>query len=178
MRSRAVANVVTVLGLIVISVVAVTIGYTLITQYITQSLKTTPEMTITYAKLIFITDSENVGGTIYVTFKGEVGIGNPGADTSGRICVVTATTGAGTTPPTALELSNHCSQTITLSSGYRTYSFILRVPRSTMDSLGCTGSYSTCPVTRNWYFSVYATNPRTATMERIAIVKPIYVIPT
>lgn len=175
---RGLSNIVAVLGLIVISVAAVSIGYTLVTQYVSQSFKPSAEIAVSYAKLVFITDSENVGGTLYVTFKGEIGIGNSGPETSGTVCVVTISPTTGTLSPTATELTNHCSQTLAIASGYRTYSFILRVPRSVLDQLGCTGGYSACPMSRDWHFAIYVRNPRTSSMERAAVVKPVYMIPT
>lgn len=173
---KGLSNIVAVLGLIVVAVISVSIGYTLMTQYLSRSLKPSPELDITYAKLIFITDSENVAGTLYVTFKGEIGLANPGPQTTIKVCVVSLSRGTGTLTLIASELLNYCSQSIVVPPGYTTYSFILRVPRSVMSSLGCT-SYAICPRALDWHFSIYALNPSTNFMERVAVVKPVYVIP-
>lgn len=182
-RARCISNLVTALGLIVIAVAAVAIGYTVITHYVSQMLKPSPELSVSYAKLVFITDNEVVGSTTYVTFKGEVGIGNPGTPVTGYVCIVsmataTTTTTTTTQSPTTVELSDYCSTTFTISSGYNTYSFVLRIPKTVLDSLGCRGAYSSCPVNRMWYFSVYAQNPRVGTMERVSIVRPVYMVPS
>lgn len=177
---RCVANIVTTLGLIVVSIVAVSIGYTLISQYVSQTFRPSPEISVTYAKLIYITDSENVAGTTYVTFKGEIGVGNPGPAVDGHVCIVSmiSVIAGTTTSLSTSELSQHCSQSFTMRSGYATYSFIVRVPRSVMDSLGCRGAYSSCPLNRDWHFVVYARNIRIGSMERAALIKPIYIIPS
>ncbi|MEM1693970.1 MAG: hypothetical protein QXH21_09010 [Ignisphaera sp.] len=179
-RSKSISNLVTVLGLIAVAVVAVAVGYTVITQYVSQMLKPSPELSVPYAKLVFITDSEVMGLTTYVTFKGEVGISNPGTPVTGYVCVVSmvTVTSSNTQTLNTTELSNYCSTIFTIGSGYNTYSFILRIPRTVLDSLGCQGTYSACPVNRMWHFSVYAKNPRTETMERVSIVRPIYMVPS
>ncbi|MEM4787702.1 MAG: hypothetical protein QXV28_06980 [Ignisphaera sp.] len=176
-RVRCISNLITTLGLILIAITAVSIGYTVIMHYTSRMFKLSPELSVSYAKLVFITDSEVVGLTTYVTFKGEIGIGNPGTPVMGYVCIVSMNT-TSTRAPTAVELSNYCSTSFTISSGYNTYSFVLRIPRNVLDSLGCRRPYSSCPVNNMWYFSVYAQNLSTRTMERVSIVRPIYIVPS
>ncbi|MEM1672825.1 MAG: hypothetical protein QXL19_05795 [Ignisphaera sp.] len=180
-RIKCISNLVVVLGLIMITIVSTIIGFTIVTQYVSQTVKQSPEISASYGKLVFITDTELVDSVIYVTFRGEVGIINPNIPVRGYICIISMnvsrnpTTGLQELEP--IELSEYCSTTFTIRSGYNVYSFILRIPRDVLNSLGCQGVYSSCPISRVWYFSIYVQNPRTNIMERALIIKPIYFVP-
>lgn len=171
--ARFVSEAVTVLGLVSLAVVAAVIGFSVASHYVLRSVGVAPEISVSYARLTYITDNEFVNTVQCVTFRGEMGIANPGQPTSATVCVISMnlTRTGGTTKPVDVVLSSSCT-TINIRSGYGVYSFIIRVPRYVMESIGCRASYASCPYLRDWYLALYVGN------ERVAVVKPVYTVPT
>jgi hypothetical protein len=170
---RSISNIIAVLGLLAIASIAVVIGYTIMMNYVSQSFKPTYDLSVSYAKLVYITSSENIYGTTYTTFKGEIGISNPGNPTTITICIVSARLGGSVAyyTPTTFTGSYSCP-TVNVDSGYNVYSFIIRISNSDLDSIGCTTNRATCPLTYDWHYVVLDSQGRA-----IAIIKPVYVIP-
>lgn len=171
--TRFVSEAVTVMGLVSLAVVAAVIGFSVVLQYVLKSVGVAPEISVSYARLTYITDSEFVNTVQSVTFRGEMGITNPGQQTPAMVCVVSMnlTRTGGTTRPVDVVLSSSCT-IINIRSGYGVYGFIIRVPRHVMDSIGCRASYASCPYLRDWYLALYVGS------ERVAVVKPVYTVPT
>ena len=168
---RGVSNIIVALGLVAVATVAVVVGFTVISQYLSQALRPRYDLSISYAKLVFITDSENVGGTSHTTFKGEVGVANPSASLQLRVCILSAKPlqGGGFEQ---VVIQESCVP-VSADPGYNVYSFIIRVPNSVLEQIGCSQiNRRACPYMREWFFVVYdsAGNP-------IAIAKPTYVVP-
>jgi len=169
---RGISNIIAALGLIAVAMVAVVVGFTIISQYLSQALKPRYDLSISYAKLVFITANENAGGATYATFKGEIGVANPSASAQLRVCILTAKpTQSGEFESTVIQES---CVSLTADSGYNVYSFIIRVPDTALEEIGCdeTTAKMMCPHTRGWHFIIYDSGN-----TPIATVKPVYIIP-
>lgn len=170
--ARLISEAVTVLGLVSLAVVAAAIGFSIASQYVLRSVNVAPEISVSHARLTYITDSESIGLVQHVTFRGEIGIVNPGQPTLANVCVIAMnlTYAGGTTRLVDVVLSNSCTN-MYIKSGYDVYGFIIRIPRQVLNSIGCTASYVSCPHLRDWYLALYINN------ERVAVVKPVYTVP-
>lgn len=126
---RSISNIIAVLGLIGIAVVATVIGYNITMNHLPQSLKPNPSISMSCAKLVFITSNEQYGGTTYVTFKGEMGISNTGRDTMITVCIMSYYTSGTTYSVTVIKGNdpNSCPLVL-ISTGYNAYGFIKGYP--------------------------------------------------
>lgn len=164
---RGLSNILAVLGLLAIAVVATVIGYVIISSYMAHTLKPSYDVSITYAKLIFVTDSENIQGKTYSTYVAEIGVSNPGPPQTLQVCIVSAKpSGTSYVPYT---FADSCP-TINVDSGYNVYSFIIRISNDDLEKVGC-GSGQTCPISNSWQFAIYKNG------IPVSIIKPVYVIP-
>jgi len=168
---RSISDVIAVLGLLTVAVIAVVIGYTIIMNYLSQSFKPSYQISVTYAKLIFITASESIGGTVYATYKGEIGISNPGNPTSVQICIVAAKVSGTSVSPTTFVGSYSCP-TISIDSGYNAYSFIIRISLNNLTNIGCSNMPQQCPIVNQFYFVI-----KDSQGNVVDVVKPVYVVP-
>jgi len=171
MRIRSVSDVIAVLGLLTVATIAVVIGYTIIVNYLSQSFKPSYQISITYAKLVFITGSESISGTVYATYKGEIGISNPGNPTSVQICIVAARVSESSASPTTFSDSYSCPS-ISIDSGYNSYSFIIRISSNNLKNIGCSVAPDQCPIVNQFYFVI-----KDSQGNVVDIVKPVYVVP-
>ena len=169
-RIRGISDIVAVLGLVAIAAILVVIGYYILSNYLTQAFSPSYDLTVTYAKLVFITDNEYVAGTTYTSFKAEVGIANPGRPQQIRVCIVSAVPTATGYAATTFTGAYECP-TVIAEPGYNVYGFIIRVSNNALASIGCT-NYANCPIIRNWYIAVFD-----AQGNPVSIVKPVYIIP-
>jgi len=169
MRTRSISDIVVVLGLLAIATVAVVIGYGIIMNYLSRSLRPSYQISVTYAKLVFVTDSEDVGGTVYTTFRGEIGIANPGNPTTVQVCIVAATVSGTSVSPTTFTGSDSCP-TINVDSGYNVYGFIIRVKKDDLTKLGCQPQQ--CPIASQFHIVV-----KDSSGKVVDIVKPVYIVP-
>jgi len=167
MRARSVSDVIAVLGLLTVATVAVVIGYGIIMNYVSQLFKPSYQISVTYAKLVFVTESENIDGTIYTTFRGEIGIANPGNPTMVQVCIVAAVMNGTSVSPTTFT---YWCPTIGVDSGYNVYSFIIRVKRDDLIKLGCRPQQ--CPIVNQFHIVV-----RDITRNAVEVVKPVYIVP-
>jgi hypothetical protein len=72
-----------------------------------------------------------------------------------------------TITPTLLQ--NTCT-TLTVDSGHNVYSYLVRVSRNDLNSIGCVNGV-TCPDTHEWRVVLVKDN------EIIDSVKPLYIVP-
>lgn len=170
-RVRSVSNVIAVLGLIAVATIATIIGYSIIMNYLSQSFKPNYRISVTYAKLVFVTASENVDGNIYTTFKGEVGVSNPGNPTTLQICITAAYLSGTAVTPTTFTGSYSCP-TVSVDSGYNVYSFLIRVLNSDLQRIGCGNNPQQCPILN--HFNIVVKDGRGNVVD---IVKPVYIVP-
>jgi hypothetical protein len=173
---RSLSELIAVLGLLGITLVAVAIGYTIITNYTSRSLNPSYDVSVTYGKLVLITTDEVVGGIDYATFRGEIGVSNPsGQPRSMTICIVSAKPSA--SGYTTYKFTSYFScATITADTGYNVYSFLIRISYPDLNAVGCSTNLEiniqNCPLSNEWRFTIDDANGRT-----VAIVKPTYIIP-
>lgn len=166
--NRSISNIIAVLGLMAIASITVVIGYTIMSGYMAQSIKPNYDITISYAKMVLITENEMRDGDVYSTFKVEVGVSNPGSPTTLRICVVSASQTNDGYTTTRFPI---CPE-VYVEPGYNVYSLIVRIPNSNISNTGCGARPSNCPVIMDWRILVEDQDG-----TPIAIVKPVYVIP-
>lgn len=170
-RIKSVSNVIAVLGLIAVATIATIIGYSIIMNYLSRSFKPSYQISVSYAKLVFVTASENVDGNIYTTFKGEVGISNPGNPTTLQVCISAAYVSGTAVTPTTFTGSYSCP-TVSIDSGYNVYSFLIRIQNSDLQRLGCGSNPQQCPIINQFFIVV-----KDGRGNVIDIVKPVYIVP-
>lgn len=170
---KSISNIIAVLGLLAIASIAVIIGYNIIVGYVSSSLKPRYDISISHAKLVYITDNEIIDGTPYTTFKLEIGVSNPGNPTVLGVCIVSAAP-SGTSheyTPTTFTGKLSCPE-IQVDTGYNVYSVIVRIRNSELDKVGCWYEKKTCPIRYDWHVIVFDSEG-----TPVAIVKPVYIIP-
>jgi len=169
--ARTVSNVIAVLALLAVAVVAVVAGYTIVSSYLSKSLKPEYDVSVAYAKLVYITDCEVVDGETYTTFRVEVGVANPGPPTTLRICVVSAKRSNSHYTATTFTGPLSCPS-VRVEPGYNVYTVILRVRNRDLHEAGCGYEEYQCPIRLNWHILVLDRYGKP-----VAVVKPVYIIP-
>lgn len=168
---RGISNIIAVLGLIAVSVIAVVIGYSIIMNYVSKSFTPSYDISITYAKLVYITESESIDSTAYTTFKGEIGVSNPGNPTTLRVCIMASYMSGATATATLFSGSYSCP-TLSVDSGYNVYSFIIRINNNDLNKIGCSVNRQNCPIIYNFYFVIFDSQG-----NRVDAKKPVYIVP-
>lgn len=161
------SEVLALLGLVAVSVAASAIAAFLITSYLTRTAQPSYQVSASGAKLVLLSTYEVVGGTAYMTLKAEVGVANTGSAVPIQICVVSASVN-----PSGVGSSGYlgCAQVVA-ERGFKVYSAVVRIPVSTVVSLGCTWSLQDCPNALDWYIAVVPPS------GQASLVKPAYVVP-
>jgi len=168
---RSVSDVIAVLGLIAVASIAVVVGYSIISNYLSQTFKPNYSISVTYVKLTYVTSSENIGGLDYTTLKGEIGVSNPGSPRTIQICIVSSNITSGTLVPVTFSDQYSCP-TVVVDSGYNVYGFLIRISNRNLQSVGCYGRYDLCPIQKQFYVVV-----KDLSSSNIIIVKPTYLVP-
>lgn len=138
-----------------------------------------PAPTITYAKLVFISDQDTSADIAQSVFKLEVGVSNQESEETLRVCMyalnLTAVLSNSTTNykvqvPISGSTSDWCTY-LHVGVGFHTYSILIKVPNDYLARIGCASPVS-CPENSAWVVEFYDTQGK-----RIASVKPIYIVP-
>lgn len=173
---RSTSQLVASILLIAISIVAFLIAMNTIIRYATRYASPAPIVRLASARLIFITDSENVSNVLHVTYRLDVAISYTGSGDRVRICIQAVNHSSATQLVIQVVVLPQCVD-FNVTEGQRVYSSLLRIPRTTLDSIGCSSNYIACPKRTEWYVVLYVYNHDTGAWERLESVKPIYVVP-
>jgi len=163
---RSVSQVVAALILVAVAVAVSVAGFFIISSMAQRVSDPSYQVSVSYSKLTFITDSEYVSGTRYVTYRLELGTISTAPSRSLRV-VITYISSTGDTKYIDTGVN------VPVPYGSSSTSAVVRVRYQDIQNMGCTDYYSVrmCPSLRGWVIALCDQNTCYATS------KPVYIAP-
>ena len=113
---------------------------------------------LAYGKISYITSSEVIGGVTYATYRVETQIVSTGWSGDGYVCLIipnTTSTRSEVWQENPTDPSSRSCFYVSIASGSKTVSGIVRVPVTTIVDLGCTTTFSGCPTYQKWGIGLF-----------------------